>query len=221
MVEMKKPRICAVIVNRDLAAIKEVEPIVELFEVRIDLIGAGWQEIASQLEKPWIACNRIKEEGGNWQDSEARRKEELLKAIQMGADIVDIELTTKNLERVVSLIKKRAKCLLSFHDMEATPPLDNLKKMVKRQLAIGADICKVVTTAQRFEDNLTVLRLISEFPETSIVTFAMGPLGLPSRILSPLIGGDFTYAAIEKGAESAPGQVTVADLHKLYQMVSQ
>ena len=218
---MKKPRICASIVNRDLAAIREVEPLVELFEVRIDLIGDGWQEVARQLEKPWIACNRMAQEGGSWQDSEARRKEELLKAIQLGADIVDIELATTNLERVVSLIKKRAKCLLSFHELEKTPALDSLKKIVKEQLAAGADICKVVTTAQKFEDNVTILKLIPEFPEARIVAFAMGPLGLPSRILSPLVGGDFTYAAIEKGAESAPGQIQVAELKKLYQMVSQ
>ena len=218
---MKKPRICASIVNRDLAAIREVEPLVELFEVRIDLIGDKWQEVARQLEKPWIACNRMAQEGGSWQDSEARRKEELLKAIQLGADIVDIELATTNLERVVSLIKKRAKCLLSFHELEKTPALDSLKKIVKRQLAAGADICKVVTTAQKFEDNITILKLIPEFPEARIVAFAMGPLGLPSRILSPLVGGDFTYAAIEKGGESAPGQIQVAELKKLYQMVSQ
>jgi len=218
---MKKPRICASIVNRDLTAIREVEPLVELFEVRIDLIGDGWQEVARQLEKPWIACNRMAQEGGSWQDSEARRKEELLKAIQMGADIVDIELATTNLERVVSLIKKRAKCLLSFHELEKTPALDSLKKIVKQQLAAGADICKVVTTAQKFEDNVTILKLIPEFPEARIVAFAMGPLGLPSRILSPLVGGDFTYSAIEKGAESAPGQIKVAELKKLYQMVSQ
>jgi len=218
---MKRLRICASIVNRDLAAIREVEPLVELFEVRIDLIGDGWQEVARQLEKPWIACNRMAQEGGSWQDSEARRKEELLKAIQLGADIVDIELATTNLERVVALIKKGAKCLLSFHELEKTPALDSLKRIVKRQLAAGADICKVVTTAQKFEDNVTILKLISEFPEARIVAFAMGPLGLPSRILSPLVGGDFTYAAIEKGGESAPGQIKVAELKKLYQMVSQ
>jgi len=218
---MKKPKICASIVNRDLAAIREVEPLVELFEVRIDLIGDGWQEVARQLEKPWIACNRMAQEGGSWQDSEARRKEELLKAIQLGADIVDIELATTNLERVVSLIKKRTKCLLSFHELEKTPALDSLKKIVKQQLAAGADICKVVTTAQKFEDNVTILKLIPEFPEARIVAFAMGHLGLPSRILSPLVGGDFTYTAIEKGRESAPGQIKVAELKKLYHMVSQ
>ena len=218
---MKKPAICATITNNNIEAIKAAEPLVELFEVRIDLIGEGWQEIARQLEKPWIACNRIKTEGGNWQDSEARRKEELLKAAQLGADIVDIELATPNLENLVPLVKKEAKCLVSFHNTEQTPPLDSLKKIVKRQLAAGADICKVVTYAQNSEDNFTILRLIPEFPEMRIVAFAMGPLGLPSRILSPMVGGDFTYAAIEKGAESAPGQLTVAELHNLYQMVKQ
>jgi 3-dehydroquinate dehydratase type I len=218
---MRKPRICAVIVNKDLAAIRDVEPLVELFEVRIDLIGDGWQEVAGQLKRPWIACNRTVPEGGQWQGSEARRKEELLKAVQLGADMVDIELSTKNLERIVPLIKKEAACILSFHELEKTPPLGKLKEIVKAQLAAGADICKVVTTAQKSEDNLTILKLITEFPKIRIVAFAMGPLGLPSRILCPLVGGDFTYAAIQRGKESAPAQITVTELKKLYEMVSQ
>ena len=218
---MKKPNICASIINSDIEAIKAVEPLVELFEVRIDLIGEGWQDIARQLEKPWIACNRTKEEGGNWRESEARRKEELLKAIQLGAGIVDIELATPNLEKVVPLVKKQAKCLLSFHNIKQTPPLENLKKVVKQQLAAGADICKVVTCAQNAEDNLTILKLIPEFPGVNIIAFAIGLIGLPSRILSPLVGGYLTYAAIEKGTQSAPGQMTVNELHNLYQMVKQ
>jgi len=218
---MKKPAICASIINSDIEAIKVVEPLVELFEVRIDLIGEGWQDIARQLEKPWIACNRIKEEGGSWQESEARRKEELLKAIQLGASIVDIELAMPNLEKVVPLVKKQAKCLLSFHNIKQTPPLENLKKIVKQQLAAGADICKVVTCARNAEDNLAILKLIPEFLGVNIIAFAMGPIGLPSRILSPLVGGYITYASIEKDAQSAPGQMTVNELHNLYQMVKQ
>ena len=217
---MKKPVICGVVVNREMAAIREVEPLVDMFEVRIDLIGSGWQEVAGQLGKPWIACNRTVREGGNWQGSEARRKEELLRACELGAGIVDIELGITNLERVVPIIKKRAKCLIYFHELEKTPPLDNLKKIVKMQLAAGADICKVVTTAQKFKDNLTVIELVAEFPETNIIAFAMGALGLPSRVLSPLVGGGITYAAIKEGGESASGQVTVAELHKLYRMVT-
>jgi len=217
---MKRPRICAVIINDDLEAIKEVEPFVNLFEVRIDLIGDGWRELVKQLNQPWIACNRSADEGGRWEESEARRIEELLKAIELGADIVDIELGTRNLGKAMELLSKRAKCLLSFHDLEGTPPLDEMREIVHRELEAGADICKVVTTARRFEDNRTVLQLIGEFPKTKVVSLAMGPLGLVSRILCPLVGGDFTYASIERGRESASGQITVKDLRQIYEMMA-
>jgi len=216
---MKKPRICAVIVSNDLEAVKKVEPFVDLFEVRIDLIGDGWQELVKQLKKPWIACNRRVDEGGRWEGDEARRVEKLLKAVELGADIIDLEFRTTNLKQAIELIKKRAKCLLSFHELRETPPLNSMREMVQRQLEAGADVCKVVTTAQRVEDNLTVLQLIPEFPQTRIVSLAMGPLGFASRVLCPLVGGDFTYASIELGKESASGQITVRELRKLYDMV--
>jgi len=214
---MKKPRICACIVNNDPEVARKIEPLVDLFEVRIDLIGDGWQELTKQFKKPWIACNRRVDEGGRWQGDEASRVEKLLEAVELGADIVDLELRTTNLKSAVALIKKRAKCLLSFHELKGTPPLNSLREIVQRQLEAGADICKVVTTAQRPEDNLTVLQLISEFPKTRVISFAMGPLGFASRVLCPLVGGDFTYASIEQGKESASGQITVKGLRRIYE----
>jgi len=218
---MKRPRICAVIADNDLEAIRGVEPFVELFEVRIDLIGDSWQELVKQLKKPWIACNRSADEGGSWRGSESKRREELLKAIELGAGIIDIEFVTGNLKEIVQTVKKKAKCLLSFHDLKGTPPSGRMKEIVQRELEAGADICKVVTTARKLEDNLAVLQLISEFPKARVISFAMGPLGFASRILCPLVGGDFIYASIEKGKESASGQITVRDLKKIYGMVAE
>ena len=217
---MNRPRICAVIVTKDSELIEAIEPLVELFEVRIDLIGDGWQQLVERLKKPWIACNRSAAEGGRWEGNETRRIEELVKATELGANIVDIELETKNLAEVIPVIKKRAKCLLSLHQLEKTPSLDKMKGIVNRQLEAGADVCKVVTTAQRFEDNLAVLQLITDYPKTKVVSFAMGPLGLASRILCPLVGGDFTYASMEKGKEAAPGQITVRKLRAIYEMMA-
>lgn len=197
----------------------EIESFIDLYEVRIDLIGDGWQHLVKHLKRPWIACNRLADEGGRWEKSEASRIEELLKAAELGADIVDIELRTENLGEVVKLIKKKTKCLVSSHELKGTPSLGEMKEIVHRQLEAGADVCKVVTTAHRFEDNLTVLQLINEFPKSKIVSFAMGPLGYVSRILCPLVGGYFTYASIEEGKESASGQITVRDLRKIYEMV--
>lgn len=220
MNEMKKPRICAVVTSSDIGGLKEVEPLVDLFEVRIDLIGDSWVDLAKSIKQPWIACNRMADEGGRWTGSEARRIEQLLRAIELGASIVDIELKAKNLENIVPVIKKRAQCLISSHDLEKTASLDEMKEVVRQQLKAGADIAKMVTTARSLEDNLTVLRLISEFPGVRLVAFAMGPLGAVSRVLCPLVGGDFTYTSIEKGKESAQGQMTVKDLSQIYEMMT-
>lgn len=217
---MDKPRICAVIVDSELEAVKGVEPLVDLFEVRIDRLGDGWQEIARQLKKPWIACNRIAEEGGSWRGDEARRIETLLSAVELGADTVDLELRTKDAGKIVKQIKGRAKCLLSYHDLQGTPPMARMREIIRQQLDSGADVCKLVTTARSLEDNLSVLQLISDFARTRIVALAMGPLGLVSRILCPLVGGDFTYASIEEGKESASGQITVSNLRKIYSLLS-
>ena len=83
----------------------------------------------------------------------------------------------------------------------------------------GADICKLITTALQIEDNWRTLQLIREFPDIRVVSFAMGPLGTLSRVLCPLVGGDFTYASMMKGRESAEGQVAVSDMIRIYEMV--
>ncbi len=217
---MKKLKLCASIINTDIKAVKEVEPLVDLFEVRIDLIGDGWTEIARQLKKPWIACNRMVEEGGKWDGNEARRIERLLQAIELGAQIVDIEYSAKNVGNIIQFVRKRALCLLSFHDFQKTPPLDTLRQIVQSELKAGADICKIVTTAKEFEDNLTILKLITEFPKTRMIAFAMGQQGLMSRVMAPMFGADFTYGAVQKGKESAPGQLPVTEMLKFYEMLT-
>jgi 3-dehydroquinate dehydratase len=44
----------------------------------------------------------------------------------------------------------------------------------------------------------------------------MGPLGKPSRLLAPLFGGFFTIASLERGGETAPGQMTIQELQNAY-----
>ena len=137
-----------------------------------------------------------------------------------GRAIIDIELATPAVEDVVNEIKGRAECLISYHNLKETPPLDRLRQIVINQLAAGAGICKVVTTARSFADNLVVLQLIADFSSANIVSFAMGAAGQLSRVLCPLVGGYFTYASVKKGKESAEGQVTVKDLREIYRMLA-
>ncbi len=76
--------------------------------------------------------------------------------------IIDLELGTENLAAAVDAVKKKGRqCLLSFHSLVGTPQIDTLRDIVRSQRAAGADICKVVTTAQTFADNLALYLRVS------------------------------------------------------------
>ena len=218
---MHNARICAVITDKDVESAHAVEHIVDLFEIRIDLVGKGWEKLPNKLHKPWIAANRDETHGGRWKGNEEDRIGELFKAIELGANIVDMETDAPGLGEFVSRIKEKAKCMISFHDWEGTPPLDYLEGLVHQQLSFHADICKVIATARTLDDNITMLSLIKKFPWANIISFAMGTEGLLSRIMCPLAGGYLTYAAVKEGGGSAPGQITVDTMHNIYRMIEQ
>lgn len=214
-----KPAVCTVITQADMTAVTAASPLTDYFEIRIDLIGEGWPEVARKLEKPWLACNRLASEGGAWRGTEAQRKEELLKALNLGAAIIDLELATPNLVKMVEIVKKKARCLISHHNYELTPSPAELKSIVGQELAAGADICKLVSAAHNLEDNLALLRLYKEFQGCRLAVFGMGEAGMLSRVLAPLAGAEFTYAALESGRESAPGQLTASQLAEIYRLL--
>jgi len=91
--------------------------------------------------------------GRQWEGNEARRIERLLRPSNWAPNC-RYRIQRQKRRKYHQTDKKRAECLLSFHDFQKTPSLDVLKQIVNKELRAGADICKVVTTAQTFEDNL-------------------------------------------------------------------
>ena len=219
---MVVPDICACITSAaDAEAAHAVRALVALYEVRIDLIGPEWPCVAAALTRPWIACNRTRTEGGASEQPEKERLEVLKHAARLGAAIVDVELSAAAAAEFVADMKRRVRMLVSHHDFRRTAAEADLAAIVNAERRIGADICKVVTTAERTADNLVVLRLLKTFPGQPLVAFAMGPLGTTSRVLAPLTGAAFTYASLASGHESAPGQLTVTELHAIYEMLEE
>ncbi len=217
---MQSPEICASITSADsVATAIAARDYVSLYEVRIDLVGPAWREVACELPRPWIACSRIPSEGGQASETEAERTATLREALELGASIIDIELRADGLGDVMSWAKGKVPVVVSYHDLAGTPDADTLDGIVTRQCAAGADINKVVTTARAPADNVTMLQLIRRHRDMSMVSFAMGPQGLMSRVLAPLVGARFTYASLAVGREAAPGQLTVGDLRAMYELL--
>jgi 3-dehydroquinate dehydratase/shikimate dehydrogenase len=170
-----------------------------------------------------IATCRRKENGGNFASSVAAEFEILLKAAEAGCQIVDLEVESAEQTRPAQMNRFRAglraasaALLISYHDFARTR---NLDEAAARIAAFEPDFVKLVSTARKLEDNLTVLKLIENLSLTAhVVGIAMGEEGLVSRVLGPRAGGAFTFASSGEGEETAPGQVTARILRDLYRV---
>lgn len=203
----------------DTSAVSRERENTDIFEVRIDLIGNQWQEVVPFLTKPWIATNRSVSQQGKWTGSEEERIAELLRASELGAWMIDIELGSEGITTLKNRVKRGTRLLVSHHDWSTTPPTVELAQIVNSEISSGAYACKVVTTATKFEDNITVLKLMGMFPSARIVAFAMGQHGVLSRVMAPLAGAYFTYASLDSGSASAPGQITAKNMREIYRLI--
>jgi 3-dehydroquinate dehydratase type I len=109
---------------------------------------------------------------------------------------------------------------VSFHKFNGSLSLSELNNILEREISSGAEVCKIITTAKQMEDNLTTLNFTSTASsKTKLVCFCMGELGKISRLLSPMFGGFFTFASLERGSETAAGQMTIQEMKSAYALL--
>ena len=114
---------------------------------------------------------------------------------------------------------RRTKIILSFHDYQMTPGTDALVKVYREAVAAGADIVKIVTTAETTADALRVLDLYKLLEDgrmgrkkVPLIAFAMGNAGRFSRLEAHRQGAPFTYCALKQKYIVAPGMFTVEEV---------
>ena len=187
----------------------------DIVELRIDYIPelqnaeACIEESLKRKTKPVIITNRPEREGGKFNGSEQDRLCLLQKAIDLGADYVDVEYDSiKQITR-----RNSSKIIISHHNFKETP--HNLSKIYDDICQQKPDIVKIVTYANDIIDNIRIFELLKS-AQIPTISFCMGELGYISRILTSKFGGFLTFASLEKGKESAPGQLTVNELSKIY-----
>ena len=103
------------------AAIEHADP--RIIELRLDLIdGFDLPMLLKEAGKPCIVTNRCKKDGGQFAGTEEERVEILRRAIELGADYIDIETSTPGpLLKSILENKGGVKVILSHHDFTRTP----------------------------------------------------------------------------------------------------
>ena len=193
----------------------------DLIEIRLDYLKekVDLGRIRKATVRPLIATDRLSSEGGFFRGTERERQKTLLDAASGGFDFIDIELEAPELgERIRRLRETGCRVIVSSHTTER-PELGKLDSILSRQKRLEPDLCKIVTKAEMAVDSLTSLQFLAQVPPDTVVCFCIGPLGRVSRVLSPLFGGAFTYAAVARGREAASGQLTVPEMRQLYSLL--
>jgi 3-dehydroquinate dehydratase/shikimate dehydrogenase len=108
--------------------------------------------------------------------------------------------------------KTGTKVIVSNHNYESTPSTKQLGSIAAKSVAAGADIVKLVSTAQNITEVARMLQVARS--TVPVITLVMGAKGLISRILSPKIGRYLSFGTLSKGQESGSGQPTLEDWSK-------
>ncbi|MGH9468341.1 MAG: shikimate dehydrogenase [Terriglobales bacterium] len=194
-----------------------------LIELRLDGIKQ-WATVAAPLRaflrsSPQtfvIATCRKQAYGGKFSGSIKTQFAALRQAAAAGCAAVDLEL--QSAERLpssaLSELRQHANLIVSYHDFHTTPALAPLWERLR---AVPADIYKLVTTAKTWRHNLEMLRFVEAHSGAHpLVGFCMGEMGLLSRVLSLRAGAAFTFAALEAGEATAPGQPVLQQMRVGY-----
>ncbi len=197
-------------------------PLSDLIELRLDRVGNPGEDVLREFvqaaPKAVIVSVHGPEAFGEFAGSDEERLDILETAGRAGASFVDVDW---RLSLALGEIEGKCHRIVSRHETDGTPEdLHALQEEVRDVLYEG-DLIKLVTHAQSTEDGLRMLQLVGEVGG-GMIGFCSGEVGSFTRVLAPIFGSPFTYAApadlpdTPAPEPTAPGQIRVNDLRGTY-----
>lgn len=196
-------------------AVLSAEAGADLVEFRIDRFAdpARVKGIARCSPVPCIVTCRSPREGGVAAELTDDERIEAIKAAMNGMPAyVDLELETYR-RHAGEIAAGETRLILSSHDFVGRP--DRLYNILAEMNAAAATVNKVVWTARTVRDNVEAFEIL-QARQRPTIALCMGEAGMISRVLAKKFGAFLTFASLSKGAETAPGQVSIGDMKRLY-----
>jgi 3-dehydroquinate dehydratase/shikimate dehydrogenase len=189
----------------------------DIMEYRIDRLREAHdvQELVRRSPLPCIVTCRPTDEGGHSDLPETQRGRLLSAALGAGAAYLDIELTSYRRwdDPIIGKDLRGKRAILSFHDFRGRP--DRLYSILAEMNEAAPAVSKLAWTARSIRDNLEAFEIL-QHRQRPTIALCMGEAGLISRILARKFGAFLTFAALDGDGGTAPGQIAVSDMKKLY-----
>lgn len=183
----------------------------DLIEIWLDdLKNPDIEKIIHTTKIPMIFINRTKLDEKN-----------LLSAIKNGAAYIDCDIDKTRISAIKKIKseiektdpKRKTNIILSHHDFQKMPSIQQLEKNIKKMFDIGADIAKIATIIKTENDNKKLLSLLKKIKKTEkkVIIHGMGEKGKRARMEAAQLGSEIAYVALDEKRMTAKGQWTIDD----------
>jgi 3-dehydroquinate dehydratase I len=176
-------------------------------------------------DTPLIFTRRSSREGGEAVPLDDQGVVSLYDAVGASglADFLDFEMANdaRHVEQVCAGAGKHGtRVILSYHNFGLTPERDFLVQRFVEAERLGGDVAKVAVMPRDRMDVLTLLAATAEADARAkipLISMSMGPQGAITRMIGGTFGSSLSFAVGE--AASAPGQIPIADLVAVYDVI--
>jgi 3-dehydroquinate dehydratase / shikimate dehydrogenase len=184
------------------AAIDELSPVADAFEIRFDALAkkVDPKAVRGLTTKTLVGTVRRPADGGTFAGEEHDRLALLEACIAAGFEFVDVEGPTTVPGPEEQMIRSR-------HEFRATPSLASILRMADEITRNGA-MFKFASKTQAFADILVLLTACRRLQKEK-KRFAIMGLGEFPRPLTALLGATFVYGG---GRTNAPGQPSLREI---------
>lgn len=210
-------------ISEALSVLKKVEKTsANIVELWADAFSN--EEVATfiaRAKRPVLVVCKAKKEKGSFVGSEKLRVEKLIHAVNFGARYVDVGLHTSPafINKLSAACKKSGtELVISHHEWTQTPQLKKLLSIAQKAHTRGADIIKIATFIRKWSDAVILFELTKILTEKGrkVVVVGMGPKSYFARLGGVILGGQWTYAALDMKNTTAAGQPMVQEMRELH-----
>jgi 3-dehydroquinate dehydratase/shikimate dehydrogenase len=222
------PRICVALGSTSPAALaqaaeSEYKDGNTFLEFRLDYLTTPESGIAliekfvkTRPDARVLATCRLAGHNGHFKGTIDHQTLLLAKAAAAGAFAIDLEIeSAERAGAAVESLREHTPVIISYHNFDSTP---SLEPVLGRLLKVRADVYKLATFARKPTDSLRLVEFLKQHHKTPLIAFTMSEQGLCTRVLSPALGGLFSYAAPADADGTAPGQIPARVMKGLYRI---
>lgn len=240
--------VCAETADELIEQIKRAETLADVIEIRFDCLhvkefDTGLEKISDlKFKKPFLATLRPK---NHWEEffygkiTDEKVLEKKVKSSRERIDKWNKIFSISNLKFIdleedlfIGLIMSEFfekeilsnhEVIFSHHNFSSVP--DDLEEthydlFSAEEFDVKCDIIKIAAQTHNITDTIPIWQLLEKAKSDNkqIIPIAMGESGKWTRILGLAHGAFMTYAALDSGKETAPGQISAEDLTKVYRV---